>query len=55
MTLTALAINCTLKPTPADSSCALLLGNVLSELERHGGQWQDDSRRGLRHQARSDF
>lgn len=36
MNLTALAINCTLKPSPAESSCDLLLANVLAELERYG-------------------
>lgn len=36
MTLSALAINCTLKSSPAESSCDLLLRQVLTELESHG-------------------
>lgn len=36
MALKALAINCTLKPSPDESSCELLLTQVLAELERHG-------------------
>lgn len=35
MSLNALAINCTLKCSPADSSCDLLLSQVLAELEAH--------------------
>jgi multimeric flavodoxin WrbA len=34
--LSALGINCTLKPSPAESSCELLLVNVLDELQRNG-------------------
>jgi multimeric flavodoxin WrbA len=33
--LKALAINCTLKPAPAESSCELLLSELLTELARH--------------------
>lgn len=36
MSLSALAINCTLKASPAESSCGLLLTQTLAELERHG-------------------
>lgn len=36
MPLNALALNCTLKPSPSPSSCELLLRQVLSELETHG-------------------
>lgn len=36
MSLTALAINCTLKASPAASSCELLLSQVSAALERHG-------------------
>ena len=32
----ALALNCTLKPAPSESSCELLLGRVLLELRTHG-------------------
>lgn len=35
MALTALALNCTLKPSPADSSCDLLLKQTLTELQGH--------------------
>lgn len=34
-TLGALALNCTLKPSPAKSSCELLLSHVLSNLSGH--------------------
>lgn len=34
--LTAFAINCSLKPSPASSSCELLLDQVLAELATHG-------------------
>jgi multimeric flavodoxin WrbA len=33
--LKALAINCTLKPAPAESSCELLLSELLAELAKH--------------------
>lgn len=36
MTLSALAINCTLKSSPTDSSCEQLLKEALAEFERHG-------------------
>ena len=36
MALRALALNCTLSPSPADSSTDRLLGEVLAELSRHG-------------------
>lgn len=36
MPLTAFAINCTLKPSPARSSCDLLLRQVAQALQRHG-------------------
>jgi multimeric flavodoxin WrbA len=36
MSLKALAINCTLKRSPAESSCELLLSELLSELGKHG-------------------
>src|SRR5690554_5659074 len=36
MPLTALALNCTLKPSPADSSCDLLLKQTLAALQEHG-------------------
>ncbi|EHA15607.1 flavodoxin family protein [Halomonas sp. HAL1] len=36
MTLTAFAINCTLTPSPAESSCERLIAETLTELERHG-------------------
>lgn len=36
MALSALAINCTLKPSPDTSSCELLLTQVLAELRGHG-------------------
>ncbi|WP_434456449.1 NAD(P)H-dependent oxidoreductase [Stutzerimonas urumqiensis] len=36
MTLSALAINCTLKSSPNESSCGLLLSQVLAELAKHG-------------------
>ncbi|MDM9560274.1 MULTISPECIES: flavodoxin family protein [Bordetella] len=36
MPLTALGINCTLKPSPAASSCEKLLGQVAEELRRLG-------------------
>lgn len=36
MALSALAINCTLKASPADSSCELLLSRTLEELKIHG-------------------
>jgi multimeric flavodoxin WrbA len=32
----ALAINCTLKPSPAESSCELLLSELLAQLGEHG-------------------
>ena len=35
-TLTALALTCSLKPSPEPSSTALLASQVLAELERHG-------------------
>ncbi len=34
--LTATLLNCTLKPSPAPSSCDLLLSQVMSELAKHG-------------------
>ncbi|MDQ4125388.1 MAG: NAD(P)H-dependent oxidoreductase [Actinomycetota bacterium] len=34
--LTAYALNCSLKPSPAPSSCGLLLDQVLAELATHG-------------------
>jgi len=36
MSLIALALNCTLKPTPEPSSSALMASQTLSELETHG-------------------
>lgn len=36
MSLSAFAINCTLKSTPDESSCERLLSETLAELERHG-------------------
>ena len=36
MTLKAFAINCTLTPSPAESSCERLITETLAELERHG-------------------
>ena len=36
MSLIALALNCTLKPTPEPSSSALMASQILSELETHG-------------------
>ncbi|NVF12941.1 MULTISPECIES: flavodoxin family protein [Halomonadaceae] len=36
MALTAFAINCTLTPSPAESSCERLIAETLTELERHG-------------------
>lgn len=36
MSLTALALNCTLKPSPADSSCDLLLKQTLAALQEQG-------------------
>jgi multimeric flavodoxin WrbA len=36
MALSALALVCTLKPSPAPSSSDLLAGQLLAELERHG-------------------
>ena len=36
MPLTALALNCPLKPSPADSSCDLLLKQTLAALQEHG-------------------
>jgi len=36
MSLTALALNCTLKPSPEPSSSALLASQLLAELESHG-------------------
>ena len=36
MSLTAVALNCTLKPTPEPSSSALLASQILVELETHG-------------------
>ena len=36
MSLTAFAINCTLKASPSESSCEQLLAETLAELERHG-------------------
>ncbi len=38
MSLAALALNCTLKPSPAESSCDLLLTQVLQELKKQGVQ-----------------
>ncbi|HIZ51478.1 MAG TPA: flavodoxin family protein [Candidatus Pseudomonas excrementavium] len=38
MSLTALALNCTLKPSPADSSCDLLLKQTLAALQEQGAQ-----------------
>ena len=35
MPLSALLLNCTLKPSPADSSCGLLLTHLAAELETH--------------------
>jgi multimeric flavodoxin WrbA len=32
----ALAVNCTLKRSPAESSCELLLGELLDEMGKHG-------------------
>jgi multimeric flavodoxin WrbA len=32
----ALAINCTLKPSPAESSCELLLSELVEEMGKHG-------------------
>jgi len=34
--LTALALNCTLKPSPADSSSELMASQILAELKTHG-------------------
>ena len=36
MSLTAVALNCTLKPSPEPSSSALLASQILVELETHG-------------------
>ncbi|KAB7624089.1 flavodoxin family protein [Alkalilimnicola sp. S0819] len=36
MSLTAIALNCTLKPSPADSSCELLLRQILDALAGEG-------------------
>lgn len=36
MSITALAINCTLKPSAEESSCELLLTQVLDGLDKHG-------------------
>ncbi len=36
MALTALAINCTLKASPQESSCSLLLNQAQRELEKLG-------------------
>lgn len=36
MALTAFAINCTLTPSPDESSCERLISETLTELERHG-------------------
>lgn len=36
MSLSALAINCTLKPTPHESSCALLLSQISDEFQNQG-------------------
>ncbi|MBZ5487835.1 flavodoxin family protein [Halomonas aquamarina] len=36
MPLKAIAINCTLKASPADSSCGRLIDETLEELKRHG-------------------
>nr|WP_297456832.1 NAD(P)H-dependent oxidoreductase [uncultured Halomonas sp.] len=36
MTLSAFAINCTLKSSPTESSCERLLTQTLAEFERHG-------------------
>ena len=36
MSLTALALNCTLKPSPEPSSSALMASQILTELETHG-------------------
>ena len=36
MALTALALTCTLKPTPEPSSSALMASQILAELETHG-------------------
>lgn len=36
MPLSAIAFNCTLKPSPKESSCGLLLSQVQAEFERHG-------------------
>jgi multimeric flavodoxin WrbA len=38
--LHAFALNCTLKPSPADSSCELLLTQVLNQLSTHGVEGQ---------------
>lgn len=34
--LRALALNCTLKPSPAESSCQLLIDDLLEQLAQHG-------------------
>jgi len=36
MTLTAFALNCTLKPSPQSSSTELLMSQILADLESHG-------------------
>lgn len=36
MALTAYALNCTLKASPAESSCQRMLSQALAEFERHG-------------------
>ncbi|MAL97022.1 flavodoxin family protein [Hydrocarboniclastica marina] len=36
MSLSAIALNCTLKPSPEESSCGLLLSQVQQEFQRHG-------------------
>ncbi len=33
--LRAVGFNCTLKPSPADSSCGLLLSDVMAQLAEH--------------------
>lgn len=38
MALSALALNCTLKASPASSSCELLLQQILAEISAHGAQ-----------------
>ena len=44
MPLKALAINCTLKASPAESSCDRLISETLAELERCGGNGENPYR-----------